>query len=228
MPSGDDLQLAGELSCENATVRCHLTVGCDIDIAGTINADNINAINVTAVNVNATNVNTTNITANMATLVNAAITNLVAQFATLVNATITNATITNATIGTLTVPLLRVGNFAMSEVNTPSINTSPQNNLVIAGLTSNMLVRFMLAGGAGNISLTGIAAPSPAIGGYSRLWVFYNRSTSTKTLTIEHQNAGSMAANRFQNHGGVARVLNPGEARAYYYDEGNSRWTEVS
>lgn len=178
MPSGDDLQLAGELSCENAQVRCHLQVGCDIDIAGDINATNVNA--------------------------------------------------TTATIGTLVVGSLRVDQLAMRELNVPSINTSPQNNLLIAGIGSAMLLRFMLAGGPGTISLTGLQPPTPAIGGYSRIWVFFNRKTSSKTLTIEHENAGSMVSNRFSNHGAVARIIAPGEARSYYYDEGDSRWIEVS
>jgi hypothetical protein len=208
MPSGDDLQLSGELSCENAQVRCDLFVGCDLDLGGDLNVANINATNIT----------TTNLTATNATITNATIT----------NATITNATITNATIGTLIVDSLRVNQFAMRELNVPAIVTTPQNNLVIAGLTGAMLIRFQFPGAPGIISLTGINSPSPAIGGYSRLWVFFNRGTSGKTLRIEDNNAGSMPSNRFMNHGSVARDIPPGEARAYYYDEGDSRWVEVS
>jgi hypothetical protein len=123
---------------------------------------------------------------------------------------------------------LKVCQLAMCELNIPAINMSPQDNLVIAGLTSNLLLRFQLVGGPGTISVTGIDKPMPALGGFSRQWIFFNRKTSTKSLTLENENAGSMVSNRFSNHGGVARVLLPGEARAYYYDEGDSRWIEVS
>jgi hypothetical protein len=120
-----------------------------------------------------------------------------------------------------------VAQFAMKELNVPALNSSPQNNLVIAGLLTAMLLRFQVVG-PGTVSLTGVDKPTPAIGGCSREWVFYNRSSSTRTLQIENENAGSTNSNRFRNRGGVARLLLPGESQSYFYDEGDSRWVELA
>lgn len=203
MSSGDDLQLAGELSCENATVRCNLFVGCDlqvggsIDVGGSLTVDTLNATTVNATTLNATNVNATTVTA------------------TTVNAS------------AIVADTLQVGALLLREENTPAITTTPQNNFVVANIGTRSLLRFMCSGAPGNISMTGIVAPTPAFGGYSRFFIFYNRATSTKTLTLEHNNAGSAVTNRFFNRGAVAVVLQPGEAMAYYYDRGDSRWVQV-
>lgn len=132
------------------------------------------------------------------------------------------------TAGEITTGVLKVDTFGMRELNVPAINTTPQNNLVIAGLGNAMLIRFQLTGGPGTISVTGIDKPAPTLGGYSRMFIFLNRGTSSKTLQLEDENAGSMPSNRFMNHGSVARAIPPGEARQYFYDEGGQRWTEVS
>lgn len=153
---------------------------------------------------------------------------LLAPFAELASLTVGALTALTIDVTTLTAGVAKVDTLGMREVNVPAINMSPQNNLVIAGLSAAMVARFQLTGGPGTISLTGIDKPAPTLGGYSRLFVFFNRKSSSKSLTIEHENAGSMVANRFSNHGGVARVIAPGEARSYYYDEGDSRWIEVS
>lgn len=121
-----------------------------------------------------------------------------------------------------------VAQFAMKELNVPAINSSPQNNLVIANLLTAMLLRFNIAGPPGIVSITGVDKPSPAIGGCSREWVFYNRASSPRAMQLENENAGSLNANRFRNRGGVARVLQPGESQSYFYDEGDSRWVELA
>lgn len=178
MSSGDDLHLAGELSAENAQVRCNLFVGCNAQVSGDIIAGG--TINISQV------------------------------------------------VPSLFVDQLRVNALLLAELNVPAITSTPQNNLVIAGLSTATIVRFQFPPPGGpTISITGINPPM-AVGGFGRFVIFHNRASSVRACQFEHQNPGSIPVRRFINHGAAPRLIGIGEARAYYYDQGDNRWIEVS
>lgn len=118
---------------------------------------------------------------------------------------ITTATITTATLTTATLGYLAL---------TPENNnlTGSQNDLVIGAAVS--VVRFTNAGG---ITMTGLAG-----GAAGRVVVFINDAAGT--VQINHEDAASVAANRFVLLGAANFTVNQYGCMLIVYNAASSRW----
>jgi hypothetical protein len=157
--------------------------------------------------------------------------------ATTINVTTLNATNANvavnlvsATTGTFngltavgaTIQVLQAGGFVRQAVITPDLVASPQNDLAVLNIDIASLFKFF-SSVAGPISVTGVV---PGTDGQEV--VFMNQLDSTANISIEHENAGSAAQNRFHNGSGAAVVLAPGQTATYLYDPDFSRWIQIT
>jgi hypothetical protein len=117
-----------------------------------------------------------------------------------------------------------IGALFLGGVNLPAIAAGPLNNYVPpVDVSQATFLSFQLTGAPGVVSLTGLdlGPPGQLMG---RIVVLFNRLNSTKSLQVEHQNAGSNPTNRFVNGStGGARLLGPGGAAIYAYDVGGSQ-----
>lgn len=98
----------------------------------------------------------------------------------------------------------------------PAQITATQNDYAPAGLTTAFLLR--LTSDAARI-LTGVSAQTAG-----RLLVLSNANTSAFTLTLNHQDAGSAAANRIECPNATSLVLSKGSSAWLWYDTTSSFW----
>jgi hypothetical protein len=122
-----------------------------------------------------------------------------------------------------------LGALCIAEKLLPAIAAGPLNDYAPADVGSVTILSFNLTGGPGVVSITGLDLGPPSASN-CRVIVLSNRLTSNKSLSIEHQNAGSNPTNRFVNGStGGARVLGPGGSAMYSYNIGGSgRWVLLS
>jgi hypothetical protein len=86
------------------------------------------------------------------------------------------------------------------------------------GTAVSMLQR--IAANAANSVLTGLTATTAQIDG--QMHIIFNIGSGT--LTLNHQDAGSTAANRFLNSTGANIILSTSQAVELYYDATTARW----
>lgn len=99
-----------------------------------------------------------------------------------------------------------------SYVDVPLISSNT-HNLVVADLSSNVLLRMS---SSGNYNLTGIVNPD----GQGREIKIFN--VGTNNIILKNLDANSLAANRFQN--GSDKSLQAGEGIALIYDVVDLKW----
>jgi hypothetical protein len=112
---------------------------------------------------------------------------------------------------------------AGATLNPPTIVGS-QNNYSPAGwiVTGEIQVSFLVLNASGNITLTGLEAPSPAKG--MRITLF--NDSATQNITLANNSGSSLAANRFLSNGNIA--LNEKEAIDLIYSTTESRWIPIT
>lgn len=108
-------------------------------------------------------------------------------------------------------------NFANDITPAALVAASTNNDYNPAGLTTAAVVRQDTGAAA---VVTGMVPPAPTDG---RLILLLNISTAN-TFTLNNEDAGSAAANRFTLPGGVARTVGPGSSVWLYYDSTSTRW----
>jgi hypothetical protein len=216
MAAGDDLQLAGELTCENAQVRCHLQVGCDLNLAGNLFVGGSifpppppsppPVIQDEGVP-------------------------LAGAPHTVINYVGAGVTATNAGggVATVSVPFnpaqAAIGALFLASLNAPNLTGGIVNNYSVPGSQLVTIVRLMCTAPTTITGFTEIA-PGQAMG---RILIFLNRISSTAAVTIASQNVGSIPVNRFQNgSASLSFVIGPGGAAGYQYDVGGTpRWLQL-
>ena len=72
-----------------------------------------------------------------------------------------------------------------------------------------------------NRDITGIVAPSP---GVNRVLGVTNLNNSNDDLKFEHNDSGSLAANRFLLRDAADKTIKPNETAWFWYDHLSSRW----
>ncbi|MBS1536545.1 MAG: hypothetical protein JST20_02205 [Bacteroidetes bacterium] len=110
------------------------------------------------------------------------------------------------------------GNLAYS-TNSPNAYAANQNNLSL-GLTNYTVFRISATGA---INLTGIDATGVNDG---KLCVLIN--VGNNAITLQNDNAGSTATNRFRIKGGANLVLNADEVVQLMYDATTGRWRPIA
>lgn len=99
----------------------------------------------------------------------------------------------------------------------PSAITGAQNNYNPTDLATHNVIRQDLSAAA---SLTGLAT-----GATGRTVTIFNVATALdRVLTLNHENAGSTAANRFVLPNGQDWLIPPGGCATVWYDVTSSRW----
>jgi hypothetical protein len=78
---------------------------------------------------------------------------------------------------------------------------------------------------ANNRAITGITAPSAGI---NRVLAVKNINTASNDLRFSHNNAGSLAANRFLCRDNNNKSIKPNETALWFYDHVQSRWTPLN
>jgi len=118
-----------------------------------------------------------------------------------------------------------IGGLILASIDLPTETVGPLNNYAPVGTENFTVFRFMASGPPGTIVITGLDLGAPG-NVQGRVVVFANRLTSSKSLTFNHQDAGSNPTNRFVNGStGGPRVIGPGGTIAYRYDVGATpRW----
>ena len=76
-----------------------------------------------------------------------------------------------------------------------------------------------------NIAITGITAPGAGI---NRVLAVKNINTASNDLRFSHNNAGSLAVNRFLCRDNNNKSIKPNEAALWFYDHVQSRWTPLN
>jgi len=74
------------------------------------------------------------------------------------------------------------------------------------------------------VSITGFAAPA---GVDRERFIFVNLGTGGDPITLQHQNAGSAAANRIITPDGIDLVLNQDQQALLHYDPTSARWRVI-
>lgn len=101
----------------------------------------------------------------------------------------------------------------------PAAITGTQNDYNPTNLASSGVLRQALSGSA---ILTGLTAQIDG-----RV-IFLENISTTLALTLNNEDAGSTAANRFTLPGGTALVVNPGGCIVLIYDNTSARWRALS
>lgn len=125
---------------------------------------------------------------------------------------------------------IALGALCIAEALLPAIAAGPLNNYVPPiDVSAVTVLSFNLTGAPGVISITGLDLGPPSASN-CRVIALAVRLTSNKSLSVEHQNAGSNPTNRFVNGStGGARVIGPGGFALYSYNIGGSgRWVLMS
>jgi hypothetical protein len=105
-----------------------------------------------------------------------------------------------------------------SGIIAPSALSGNQNNYNPTGLDTAAALR--VDPGAAARVITGLAG-----GSEGRVLILVNSSTTAgRTLTLNHQDASSTAANRFIGKNLANVVINPGACAILWYDATDSRW----
>lgn len=123
-----------------------------------------------------------------------------------------------------------IGALQLAEVLLPAIAAGPLDNYAPpVDVSQATILSFNLSGPPGVISITGLDLGPPSAENM-RVVMLANRPTSNKSLSIEHQNPGSIPGNRFLNGStGGARVIGAGGFAMYCYNIGGSgRWVLMS
>jgi hypothetical protein len=106
-------------------------------------------------------------------------------------------------------------------VISPAAITGAQNDYSPASLAIANTIRQDLTGAA---NLTGLAT-----GAQNRIVTIFNVSTvQARTLTLNHENAGSAAANRFSLPNGLDWIIPIGGCGTFWYDITSSRWRPLT
>lgn len=112
------------------------------------------------------------------------------------------------------------GYFARQQAGTPAaLPLGTTQDYAPAGLTG--VGRIRQATNAGNSALGGLVP----IGVNGTEYILINLGPGT--LTLNHQDGGSVAANRFTLEGGANRVIGVGGAVLLSYDNGSATWYVV-
>lgn len=115
-----------------------------------------------------------------------------------------------------------VGDLAQSlPVQEADTLTGTVNNYALSDIDAVNIVRFMLTG---DVIFTGVVAPSPA---RSKLLLIENADDSD-VLKIQHDDGGSLAANRILCPDNTEYVIKKNGAVTISYDPVSSRWRTVS
>jgi hypothetical protein len=78
---------------------------------------------------------------------------------------------------------------------------------------------------ANNRAITGITAPGAGI---NRVLAVKNINTASSDLRFSHNNAGSLAANRFLCRDNNNKSIKPNETALWFYDHIQARWTPLN
>jgi hypothetical protein len=103
-----------------------------------------------------------------------------------------------------------------------TISPGTYNN--VPTLSTRSLYKIMLLS-AGTAIYTGFTAG--AGGDYAIIRNISNLASSTNLVQLNHEDTGSLAANRMILAGASNRTLKPGESVVLLYDEFNDRWIEI-
>jgi hypothetical protein len=114
--------------------------------------------------------------------------------------------------------LLTWSQFTLPATITPSAITGTVNDYNPAGIATASTIRQPLSGSA---ILTGLLALANG-----RVIVIENIDTAL-ALTLNNEDTGSAAANRFTLPGGTALIINPGGCVVLIYDGTSSRWRTI-
>ena len=83
-------------------------------------------------------------------------------------------------------------------------------------------VAILVIDATSNVNITGLVAPSPAK--TMRVIIFNN--SATNNITLQNNNAGSVAANRFLSNGNV--TINEKESVECFYSVSEQRWIPIT
>lgn len=108
------------------------------------------------------------------------------------------------------------GKFVLSGVVSPAQITANQNDYNPTGWSAGTILSINSDAAR---SITGLAG-----GETGRFAIIYN--SGSQTITLEHEDSGSVAANRFWAHTGVDKLISPGVAATFIYLA--SRWREIT
>lgn len=115
------------------------------------------------------------------------------------------------------------GNF-IKNVITAATLTSDVDNWSPTGFDAETdMIRVNV--NANNRSISGITAP---LSGINRVLAVKNINTASLDLRFEHNNAGSLAANRFLCRDNNNKSIKPNEAALWFYDHIQQRWTPLN
>ena len=115
------------------------------------------------------------------------------------------------------------GNF-IKNVITAATLTGNVNNWSPTGFDSETdMIRVDVD--ANNRAITGITAPGAGI---NRVLAVKNINTASSDLRFSHNNAGSLAANRFLCRDNNNKSIKPNETALWFYDHIQSRWTPLN
>ena len=102
---------------------------------------------------------------------------------------------------------------------TPSTLTATANDYSPTGFATTNMIRQDID--ANNREITGFVAPSA---GVNRIIRINNINASGFDLRFQHNDAGSVAANRFYLRDDANKAIKPNETAAFWYDHTSSRW----
>jgi len=115
------------------------------------------------------------------------------------------------------------GNFIRNVITAATL-TGDVNNWSPTGFDSETdMIRVDV--NANNRAITGITAPGAGI---NRVLAVKNINTASSDLRFSHNNAGSLAANRFLCRDNNNKSIKPNETALWFYDHIQARWTPLN
>ena len=115
------------------------------------------------------------------------------------------------------------GNFIRNVITAATL-TGDVNNWSPTGFDSETdMIRVDV--NANNRAITGITAPGAGI---NRVLAVKNINTASSDIRFSHNNAGSIAANRFLCRDNNNKSIKPNETALWFYDHIQARWTPLN
>jgi len=215
-------------TAEKANITGSVTVHSDVNSAGS--GDIITTGERNALHPAVSTSDTANIDLSLSTQeISADLTNTGVSAGTYDRATITvddkgriSAASSNSPAGGATIADIAIsqGNLIQNVITSATLTSDVDNWSPIGFDTETDMIRVDVD--ANNRAVTGIPAPS---GGVNRVLAVKNINTASLDLRFSHNDAGSVAANRFLCRDNNNKSIKPNEMAIWFYDHIVQRWT---